>query len=104
MSGRSICLFVCVCVCVCVCGVRQVRLCVSYAECGVGVDLLERLSVWCWAGPPVCVCLVSCMFACVYVGECGVGQVRLCVCVCVCVWCVVLARSIYVCVCMRNAE
>jgi len=65
-------------------------MCVWYAECRVAVDLLERVSVWCWAGPPVCVCLVSCMFACVYVGECVVSGRSVCVCVlcvCLCVWC-----------------
>ena len=65
---------------------RSIYVCVWYAECRVAVDLLERVSVWCWAGTPVCVCLVSCMFACVYVGECVVSGRSVCVCVCcVCV-------------------
>jgi len=57
MSGRSICLCVCVCVCVHVFVVfdRSVYVCVWYAECRVAVDLLERVSVWCWPGLSVCV-------------------------------------------------
>ena len=91
-------LCVCVCVCVCVVSDRSVYVCVSYMECEVGVDLLERvsmvlgrsagvyvcvwcraclpvcmwLSVWCRTGPSVCVCVCVCV--------CGVRQVRLCVC------------------------
>ena len=67
--GRS----VCVCVCVIrgtpsscrsagesVRGVGQVRLFVrvSYEEYRVAVGLLERLSVWCSAGPSVRVCVI----------------------------------------------
>ena len=66
--GRSVCLCVCVIqgipvavgllerVSVCV---GQVRLSVSVSceECRVVVSLLERVSVWCWAGPSVCVCV-----------------------------------------------
>ena len=38
-------------------GVGQVRLCVCVIRgMRVAVGLLERLSVWCWAGPSVCVC------------------------------------------------
>ena len=77
------CTSVCVCVCVCVRVVlaRSVYVCVWYAECRVAVDLLERVSVWCWAGPPVCVCVWcrACLPVCVCVYVCGVGQVRLCV-------------------------
>ena len=72
VSGRPVCL--CVCVCVCVVFDRSVYVCVWFVECRVGIDLLERVSVWCWAGPFVCVCAVC---VCVYV--CGVWQVRLCV-------------------------
>ena len=86
---------VCLCVCVwCVVLARSVYVCVSYMECEVGVDLLERVSVVLGRSAGVCVCLVSCMFACVYVAECVVSDRS----VCVCVWCVVLARSFYVCV------
>ena len=71
------------------CGVGQVSLsvCVLYEECRVAVNLLERLSLWCSAGPSVCVCVIRGMpNSCRSAGEseCGVGQVRLCVCVCVC--------------------
>jgi len=136
----QVCLSVCVCgvvhvrLCVCVvCGVGQVRLCVcslcvSYVECEVGVDLLERVSVvlgrsagvyvcvWCRACLPVrmwlsvvsdrSVCLCVCG-VCVW---CGVRQVRLCMCVihgmpssCRSAGeseCVVLGRSACVCVCV----
>jgi len=35
----------------------SVYVCVSYEECRVAVGLLESVSVWCWAGPSVCVCV-----------------------------------------------
>jgi len=103
-----------------VCGVGQVRLCmcVSYEERRVAVGLLERVSVWCWAGPSVCVCV------CVLYEEHRVAVDLLqrvsvvlgrSVCVCVCRTlnagscrsagqseCVVLGRS--VCVCVSYAE
>ena len=68
------------------CRVGQVRLsvCVSYEECRVAIGLLERVSVWCWAGPSLCECHTRNTGSRRSAGEseCGVGQVRLSVCVC----------------------
>ena len=91
---------VCLCVCVwCVVLARSVYVCVSYMECEVGVDLLERVSVVLGRSAGVCVCLVSCMFACVYVAECVVSDRSVCVCG---VWC---WPGPSMCVCgTRNAE
>jgi len=69
-----------------VCGVGQVPLFVrvSYEECRVAVGLLERLSVWCSAGPSVCLCVIRGMpSSCRCAGESE---------------CVVLGRSVCVCV------
>jgi len=114
-----------------VCGVGQVRLFVrvSYEECRVAVGVLERLSVWCWAGPSVCVCICVSVCVCVYVirgmpSSYSSAVESECVCwagpsVCECVIrgmlcscqspgeseCVVLGRSVCVCVChTRNTE
>ena len=73
--------------------VGQVRLSVSVSceECRVVVSLLERVSVWCWAGQSVCVCVLY--------EECRVTVNLLES------ECVVLGRSLCLCVChMRNAE
>ena len=82
-------LFVCVCLCVCVCVCvvfgRSVYVCVSYAECGVGVDLLDRVSD---VGQVhlFCVCVCVCV----------------CACVCMCLWC---STGSSMCLCgMRNAK
>ena len=60
LLGRSACVCVCVCLCVCLwclwC-LAGSSMCVWYVECRVVVDLLDRVSVWCWAGPSVCVCV-----------------------------------------------
>jgi len=72
-------LSVCVCVCVCVVSMvsgRSVYVCVWYAECGVGVDLLERVSVWCWPGLSVCVCVCVCVVSCRFVSVCVVHGMR----------------------------
>jgi len=104
-----------------VCGVVQVRLCVgvSYEECRVAVGLLERVSVSYWAGPSVCVCVIRGIPVAVDLLErvsvrCWAGP-SVCVCVirgmlCSCQSrgeseCVVLGRSVCVCVChTRNAD
>ena len=39
----QVCLSVCVCVCVCVSCPAGPSLCVSYVECGIGVDLLDTI-------------------------------------------------------------
>ena len=70
------CTSVSVCLCVCVVLARCVYVCVSYTECRVAVDLLDRV--------------------------CDVGQVHLFLCVCVCVWCST-GPSMFVCG-TRNAE
>ena len=63
----------------CVVLARSVYVCMWYAECRVAVDLLDRVSVWCWAGPPVCVyvcvrvVLARSVYMCVSYAECGVG-------------------------------
>jgi len=63
---------------------RSICVCVSYEECRVAVNVLERVSVWCWAGPSVCACVIRGMpSSCRSAGE---------------IECVVLCRSIYVCV------
>jgi len=98
------------------CGVGQVRLCVcvcvSYEECRVVVGLLERLSVWCWAGPSMCVCHTRNASSCRSAGEseCVVLGRSVCLCVCVIrgmpsscrsageIECVVLCRLVCVCV------
>jgi len=76
-----------------VCGVVQVRLCVgvSYEDCRVAAGLLERVSVSCCAGPSVCACVIRGLpSSCRSAGESE---------------CVVLGRSVCVCVChTRNAE
>jgi len=59
-----------------------VCVCVSYEECRVAVGLLERVSVRCWAGPPVCACVIRGMpSSCRSAGE---------------IECVVLGRSVCV--------
>ena len=40
---------------------RSVCVRVWYVECRVAVDLLERVSVWCWPGLSVCVCVCVCV-------------------------------------------
>jgi len=62
--AMSVCL--CVFVCVCVVSGRSIYVCVSYMECEVGVDLLERVSVV--LGRSACVCVS--------------GVVHVCLCVC----------------------
>ena len=73
-------------------GVVQVRLsvCVSYEECSVVVSLLERVSVWCWAGPSVYVCVSyeECRLAVGLLERFGLPDSE----------CVVLGRFVYVCV------
>jgi len=68
--------------CVCV-GQGRLSVCVSYQECCVVVSLLERVSVWCWAGPSVYVCVIRGIRVAV-----GLPDSE----------CVVLGRSVYVCV------
>jgi len=67
--------------------VGQVRLFVrvSYEECRVAVGLLERLSVWCWACPSMCVCHTRNTGSSRSAGESE---------------CVVLGRSVRLCVCV----
>jgi len=104
----------------CVCGVGQARLCVCVIRgIPVAIDLLERVSVRCWAGPSVYVCVSyeECRLA---VGlpdsECVVLGRSVCLCVCVIRGmpssrrsageseCAVLGRSVCLCVChTRNA-
>jgi len=101
---------------------RSVCVCVSYEECRVAVNVMERVSVSCWAGPSVCACVIRGMpSSCRSAGECEcvvLGR-SVCVCVCVCVsyeecrvvvgllerlsaWC---CAGPSLCVCyMRNAE
>ena len=91
-----------VCLSVCVCLVLCMFACVYVGECGVGQ---VRLCVCVVSCTSVSLCVCVCVCVCVV---CGVGQVRLCVCM-VCGMpsscrsagqseCVVLGRSVYVCV------